>query len=298
MKKPLEIVVLSGKGGTGKTSVTAAFAALAKDSIIVDCDVDAADLHLILSPSITHTENFPSGSKAVINILTCTECGICKNLCSFKAINTIENAYFIDEYACEGCGLCLAACPSDAIQMKEYKNNHIYFADTRFGQMVYGKLGIAEENSGRLVSKIRQYAKETAIRNLTEFILVDGPPGIGCPVISTVTGSDIVVAVTEPTRSGWHDLQRLIEMIHRFRTPVFVIINKFDLNTEMTMTIESNLKSKDIPVIGKIPYDENMLQALIKGKAITEHMTESISAKNLKKVWNLLKEYAYEYQSV
>ena len=298
MKKLPEIVVLSGKGGTGKTSITAAFAALAGNAVFVDCDVDAADLHLILSPEKTHTEKFPSGSKAVIDSECCTSCGICKELCSFSAIDLINDTFQIDEYACEGCGLCIAACPSDAIQMEVYNRNHIYFADTRFGPMVYGELGIAEENSGRLVSKIRQYARETAIKNSAEYILTDGPPGIGCPVISTVTGSDMVVAVTEPTQSGWHDLQRLIEMIHRFHAPIFVIINKCDLNKSMTRTIEMNLKSENIPVIGKIPYDESILQALLQGKAITEFMTESITAQNIEKMWNIIKEYAYEFQSV
>ncbi len=298
MKKLPEIVVLSGKGGTGKTSITAAFAALVKNAVFVDCDVDAADLHLLLSPSITHSERFSSGNKAVINNKHCTTCGICKDLCNFNAIDLISDTFQIDEYSCEGCGLCVAACPSDAIQMQVYNRNHIYFADTRFGPMVYGELGIAEENSGRLVSKIRQYAREIALQNGVEYILTDGPPGIGCPVISTVTGSDMVVAVTEPTQSGWHDLQRLIEMIHRFHAPIFVIINKFDLNKNMTKTIEMNLKSEDIPVIGKIPYDENMLQALLQGKTITEYMIESITAQNIKKMWNFLKEYAYEFQSV
>lgn len=298
MKKLPEIVILSGKGGTGKTSITASFAALAKNAVFVDCDVDAADLHLILSPTKTHAEKFSSGNKAVVNTEYCTSCGICKELCSFSAIDLIHDTFQIDEYACEGCGLCIAACPSDAIQMQVHNRNNIYFADTRFGPMVYGELGIAEENSGRLVSKIRQYAREIAIKNCAEYILTDGPPGIGCPVISTVTGSDMVVAVTEPTQSGWHDLLRLIEMIHRFHTPIFVIINKYDLNKNMTRTIEMNLRSIDITVIEKIPYDENILLALLEGKTITEYMTESPTAQNIKKMWNFLKEYAYEFQSV
>ena len=298
MKKPLEIVVLSGKGGTGKTSITAAFAALAKNAVFADCDVDAADLHLILSPSKTHTENFASGSKAFINGEICTSCGICKDLCSFNAIDLIRNTFQIDEYACEGCGLCVAACPSDAIKIQVYNRNYIYFSDTRFGPMVHGELGIAEENSGRLVSKIRQYTREIAIRDDAEYILTDGPPGIGCPVISTVTGADVVVAVTEPTQSGWHDLLRLIEMIDRFHASVFVIINKCDLNKDMTRTIEKNLKSIEIPVIGRIPYDENILQALLKGKAITEYMPESTMVENIAGMWDYLKEQTYEFKSI
>jgi len=251
MKKAYEIVILSGKGGAGKTSITAAFASLAKNAVFTDCDVDAADLHLILLPEIYHNENFDSGSKAIIDNKKCTACGLCKDLCCFSAIDFLNDEPVIDEFACEGCGLCAIACPVGAITIENYENNHIYFADCRFGPMVYGKLGIAEENSGKLVSKIRQYAKETARTASTEYIITDGPPGIGCPVISSVTGADLVVAVTEPTLSGWHDLERLIEMIGRFQTPVKVIINKYDLNEDMANTIEKKLNDKGIEILGK-----------------------------------------------
>jgi MinD superfamily P-loop ATPase len=298
MQKPFEIVLLSGKGGTGKTSLTASFAALAGNAVFADCDVDAANLHLILSPKIIHQENFASGVKAEINREKCTACGLCKELCRFNAVEVQINLYRIDEYACEGCGLCLEFCPSGAITIKNYEKNQIYIADSRYGPMVYGKLGIAVENSGRLVSKIRHYAKETAMEYKSDYIIVDGPPGIGCPVISSVTGSDLVVAVTEPTLSGWHDLERLLDMIGRFQTPVKVIINKFDLNEEMASTIEKKLKHKGIEMLGKIPYDESMIYALLEGKTINESEPYGLLANELNKMWNIITTNIYEPKSI
>ncbi|MBN1144403.1 MAG: 4Fe-4S binding protein [Bacteroidales bacterium] len=288
MKKPFEIVILSGKGGTGKTSVTAAFASLAKHAVFTDCDVDAADLHLVLSPDIYQQEEFSSGAKAVVDTDKCTSCGLCKDVCRFSALAYSGDIPVIDEYACEGCGLCSIVCPVDAITIENYNNNHIYFATCRFGPMVYGKLGIAEENSGKLVSKIRQYARELAQKHHAEIIITDGPPGIGCPVISAVTGSDLVLAVTEPTMSGWHDLDRLIEMIGGFKTPVFVVINKYDLNEEMTRVIEGNLLAKNIRVIGKIPYSDTMVLALLEAKTINEFDPSGYIAGELTRIWETI----------
>lgn len=286
MEKPYEMVILSGKGGTGKTSITAAFSALAKNAVFTDCDVDAADLHLLLSPEIYHQENFSSGAKAVVDNNRCTSCGICIDLCRFNAIEFVKNELVIDEFACEGCGLCAIACQTDAITIKNYEKNHIYFAGSRFGPMVYGRLGIAEENSGKLVTKIRQHARETALKHHAETIITDGPPGIGCPVISSVTGTDLVVAVTEPTLSGWHDLERLIDMIGHFHTPVKVIINKYDLNEEMASAIENKLKTKGIEILGRIPYDEKMVYALVEGKTIVEFEPQGVVADELIKIWD------------
>lgn len=294
MKNPFEIVVLSGKGGTGKTSIAAAFAAMAANAVFTDCDVDAADLHLVLSPDIYRHERFPSGNKAIVDYGKCTGCELCKDLCRFNALEFEENKPIIDEFACEGCGLCAIACQTGAITIEKHANNHIYFARCRFGTMIYGKLGMAEENSGRLVSKIRYYAKATAVDLHAELIITDGPPGIGCPVISSVTGTDLVVVVTEPTLSAWHDLERLIEMIRRFHIRVVVILNKYDLNTEITQTIENDLKSNNINVLGKIPYDESMIYALLEGKTINEHNPDSLAAKELVNIWNKLISIAYE----
>ena len=298
MKKPFEIVLLSGKGGTGKTSITASFAALAKNAVIADCDVDAADLHLLLSPKIYQQENFASGKKAKINTKKCTACGLCATLCRFNAVEIQNNHYRIDEYACEGCGLCLEFCPSGAITIEKYEKNQVYIADCRYGPMIYGKLGIAEENSGKLVSKIRQYAKETAREYKSDYIIVDGPPGIGCPVISSVTGADLVVAVTEPTLSGWHDLERLMDMIVRFQTPVKVIINKFDLNEEIAGTIEKKIKDRGNEILGKIPYDESMIYALLEGKTINESEPHGLVANELHKMWNIITTNIYEPKSI
>lgn len=298
MKKSIEIVILSGKGGTGKTCVAASFASMAENAVLTDCDVDAADLHLILTPEIYHSEAFASGSKAVIDPKKCTACGLCMDLCRFNAIQFKDEFFVTDEYACEGCGLCREVCPEEAIDIREYEHNNIYLADCRFGPMIYGKLGIAEENSGKLVARIRQYAKETARKNNAAYIITDGPPGIGCPVISSITGADMVVAVTEPTLSGWHDLKRLIELVNRFHTPLCVIINKYDLNRDITDMIVNNLKEKAIKVTGKIPYDETMLHAQLEGKTINEFDPQGLPSKELRKIWNTMKSVIYEPKSI
>jgi MinD superfamily P-loop ATPase len=298
MGKPFEIVILSGKGGTGKTTITAAFASLAKNAVFTDCDVDAADLHLVLSPDVYQSESFSSGAKAVVDTSKCTVCGLCLELCRFDAISMVNDEISIDEFACEGCGLCSIACPAGAISIESYENNHIYFANCRFGPMIYGKLGIAEENSGKLVSKIRQYAKETAGKLHAEMIITDGPPGIGCPVISSVTGADIVVAVTEPTLSGWHDLERLIGLIGQFHTPIKVIINKYDLNKDMCSVIENNLNAMKIEILGRIPYDNSMVNALLESKTINEFEPDGLISEKLKKIWNKISATMYEPKSI
>jgi MinD superfamily P-loop ATPase len=298
MDKPFEIVVLSGKGGTGKTSITAAFAVLCGNAVITDCDVDAADLHLLLSPEIYKSENFSSGAKAEIDRDKCTACGLCMEFCRFGAIEFRNHGYCIDHYACEGCGLCVEVCPAGAMNIEKHENNRIYFSNSRCGPMIYGKLGIAEDNSGKLVSQIRHYAKETATSTNARYILTDGPPGIGCPVISSVTGSDLIIAVTEPTQSGWHDLKRLIDMVGRFKTPLSVIINKYDLNENMTISIEKKLKDKGIQVSGKIPYDETMILALLEGKTINEFKPEGTVTYELNRIWETIKTTVYEPKSI
>lgn len=289
MEKIFEIVVMSGKGGTGKTCITAGFSAIAKNTVYVDCDVDASNLHLILSPDVYHHETFSSGSKAEINQNICTSCGLCEILCQFQAVSKNDKGiFFIDSHACEGCGFCVEACTFNAITLNNYQNNHIYFSNCRFGKMVHGKLGIAEENSGKLVAQIRQYAKKIAVENKSAYILVDGPPGIGCPAISSVTGADLVIAVTEPTLSGWHDLQRLIEMVEKFNTFLYVIINKYDLNNDLTGEIEKNLNKLGIRVIGKIPFDESVVRAMLEGKSINEFEPEGEIAQKINEIWKYI----------
>jgi len=294
MKKHYEIAILSGKGGTGKTSIAAAFSSLAGQAVFTDCDVDAADLHLVLTPEVKREEAYSSGSKAVVHLSSCNSCGICKDLCRFNAIEFTENEPVIDEFACEGCGLCSLSCPVNAITIEAYEKNQIFFGDCRFGPMIYGKLGIAEENSGKLVARIRQYAKETALRMQAGCIITDGPPGIGCPVISSVTGVSLVIAVTEPTLSAWHDLMRLIELIGKFHTPIKVILNKFDLNEAMSNDMANKLDALGIEVIGRIPYDESMVHALLEGKTITEFEPGGRIAEEMKKMWNIVKSIFHE----
>lgn len=294
MDNPYEIVILSGKGGTGKTSIAAAFASLAGNAIVTDCDVDAADLHLLLAPGVFKEEPFASGAKAVVNKQDCTLCGLCAGLCRFDAITFIDKEVFIDEWACEGCRLCSLACPAGAITLESYENNRIYFGDTRFGLMIYGKLGIAEENSGKLVSQIRQYAQKAAREKNAGLIITDGPPGIGCPVISSVTGADLIVAVTEPTLSGWHDLERLIELTRKLHSKIMVIVNKYDLNEEMSFMIEKNLEKMDIGLLGRIPYDVAVINALVEGITIREYDPEGRVSATLDSMWAEIMECTFE----
>jgi MinD superfamily P-loop ATPase len=230
-----EIVIVSGKGGTGKTSLTAAFAALAKNSILCDADVDAADLHLLMQPEVQAQTDFMGGSKAVIDPDLCTGCGTCRTLCRFDAIS---DRYEVDPIRCEGCGVCVDFCPEQAIGFPVQRCGEWYVSATRFGPMVHARLGIAEENSGRLVSLIRTETKKRAEERGLDLILTDGPPGIGCPVIAAIGGATALVIVVEPTVSGIHDMERVVDLAAHFRVPGMVIVNKFDLNVGMTEAIE------------------------------------------------------------
>ncbi|MDH4222291.1 MAG: ATP-binding protein, partial [candidate division Zixibacteria bacterium] len=236
-----QLTVISGKGGTGKTVITAAFAALAEGKVMADCDVDAADLHLLLHPRIKETHEFKGGSKAMLNIDLCTNCGKCLEVCRFGAIrkgekknSERENQITIDPVSCEGCGVCTLICPVEAIQMKENLSGEWYLSDTKYGPMVHAKLGIAEENSGKLVNLVRQNARLTANRDNLGLVIVDGPPGIGCPVIASVTGVNLVVVVTESTLSAISDLERVLRLTNHFKISTVVVINKFDINLENT----------------------------------------------------------------
>ena len=230
-----EIVIVSGKGGTGKTSLTAAFAALAKNSILCDADVDAADLHLLMQPEVKEQTDFMGGSKAVIDPDLCTGCGTCRTLCRFDAIS---DRYEVDPIRCEGCGVCVDFCPEQAIGFPVQRCGEWFVSDTRFGPMVHARLGIAEENSGRLVSLVRTKTRQLAEARGLELILTDGPPGIGCPVIAAIGGATALVIVVEPTVSGIHDMERVVDLAAHFRVPGMVLVNKFDLNVGMTVAIE------------------------------------------------------------
>jgi len=257
-----QILVISGKGGTGKTILTASFAALAKNKIMVDCDVDAADLHLILHPEIKETHEFRSGKTAVFNPALCTRCGACRQVCRFDAIN---NECAIDPIDCEGCGLCARICTKGAITMEENHSGEWYISDTQYGPLVHARLGIAEENSGKLVAKVRQVAKELGEKEQRDYVIIDGPPGIGCPVIASLSGIDQAVVVTEPTVSGLHDLKRVVEVAQHFKVKTGVVINKYDLNPENANVIEQYCATIGIEVIGKIPFSKEVSISIVKG---------------------------------
>lgn len=276
-----ELVILSGKGGTGKTSVAASFASLAKNKVMADCDVDAADLHLIVKPEIMRENIFTGGSKAFINRNACTICGKCASLCRFDAIG---KSLVVDTLSCEGCGVCASFCPVDAIEMKPHQSGKWFESQTRFGPMVHARLGIAEGNSGKLVTILRKRAKEIAVENKYDFIIVDGSPGTGCPVIATVTGCSFVLIVTEPTVSGIHDLKRVHALIEHFRVKSAVCVNRSDINPGKSDEIAEFCIEKKIPLIGRIPYDDDVTKAQIAGKSIVDFSSGPASAA-IQSVW-------------
>jgi len=287
-----ELIVISGKGGTGKTSIVAAFAGLAKNAVFADCDVDAADLHLILEPKIRQTTDFSGGKQASIISEKCIGCGKCKELCKFDAINfngpaneIVNKTFTVDSISCEGCKVCVEFCPVNAIEFNDSINGQWFISDTRFGTMVHAKLGIAEENSGKLVSLIRKEAKQIATEQNSDFIIVDGSPGIGCPVIASITGADLVLVVTEPTMSAQHDLERVIELTEHFKIPVAICINKFDINPEKAAEIETKAKQRNIKVIGNIPYDTVITKAQIAGQNIIEYSNNGVT-KQIRSLWS------------
>lgn len=265
-----QIVIISGKGGTGKTVISAAFAAIAKNKVIVDADVDAADLFLLLNPTRKETHDFSGGYKAVIEQDKCCQCGMCYNNCHFGAINKNPNDFIIDEILCEGCSLCARICPNNAIKMQPADSGEWYISETKYGIFVHAKLGIAEENSGKLVSLIKHKATEIATRNACAWIIIDGPPGIGCPAIAALGNSDCAVIVTEPTLSGLHDAKRVVELTQHFNIPAKFIINKYDLNQNMAKEIEDFCLIKKIEVIGKIAFEPAIVQSIIDAKTVMD----------------------------
>lgn len=278
-----EIVVISGKGGTGKTSIVACFAALAKNAAMADCDVDAADLHLILQPDIKQTYDFSGSKLASVITEKCIGCGRCEEVCNFDAAifngpanEVVGRTYTIDPIACEGCSVCIEFCPVDAIKLKDKINGQWFISDTRFGPLVHARLKPAEENSGKLVSLIRKKAKQIATEQKKDLIIIDGSPGIGCPVIASISGADFVLAVTEPTIAAQHDLDRVIELTEHFKIPTAICINKFDINCEVAKAIEDKINQKSLKVIGKIAYDISMTKAQIAAKSIVEYSSNGL----------------------
>lgn len=278
-----QLTIISGKGGTGKTTVTAAFAHLADNAVIADCDVDAADLHLILTPDIIRREPFYGGELPSVDYERCTMCGLCEQHCRFGAIQAAK----VDPVSCEGCGVCAYVCPEKAISMKERISGNWFLSETREGPMVHARLGIAAENSGKLVSMVRQQAKELAEKEKKNLVIIDGPPGIGCPVIASIGGVDLVLIVTEPTLSGLHDLKRILEVAEHFGIKAYVCINKFDINPENTQLIADYCREKGYEVIGKIPYDPAVTKAMISGLSVVEYPCNGVTAE-IKKIWEYM----------
>ncbi len=278
-----ELLILSGKGGTGKTTLTASIAYLAKEKLLADCDVDAADLHIILQPKQTERHDFVSGVKARVIPDTCTGCGTCFELCRYDAIILDEKAW-VDDFSCEGCGVCAHFCPEDTIELEPNHCGYWYVSRTRLGTLVHAELKPGEENSGKLVSLVKQKAREKAEREGLGLILVDGPPGIGCPVISSFSGADLVLIVTEPTKSGLHDLQRVIELSRHFKVPAKVVVNKWDLNREIYSQIEHFCQDSRIELAGKIPFDKAVIDSLVAGKTLFE-FKDCKAAQSVANIW-------------
>ena len=286
-----EIVVISGKGGTGKTTIVAAFAALAKNAVFADCDVDAADLHLILQPTTKKTSDFSGGKTASIITEKCIGCGKCRQLCNFDAVlfngppnDVVEKTYTIDPVACEGCGVCDHFCPNQAIEFKDALNGQWFISDTRFGPMLHARLTPGQENSGKLVSLIRKQAQKIAAEKNKQLIIVDGSPGIGCPVIASVNAADLVLVLTEPTLSGKHDLERVLELTSHFKIKTAVCINKYDINPNITNQIENKIKQKNLEIAGKIRYDILATKAQAAAKTIVEYSNGQLK-KQITTLW-------------
>lgn len=287
-----ELVVISGKGGTGKTSIVASFAALAGKAVLADCDVDAADLHLVLEPKIVRRESFSGGKRARIKSGHCTACGKCEELCRFDAIyfdgpgnGHVDKTFRIDPIACEGCGVCAWFCAENAIEFGPAVNGEWFISDTRCGPMVHAKLGIAEENSGKLVSTVRTEAQKVAEQRGLETVIIDGSPGIGCPVIASITGASLVLIVTEPTLSGKHDMERVADLTRHFEIPAMVCVNKWDLNPQVADEIESLAAMRGIRAAGRVRYDRAVTEAQIHHKSVVEHQADGCAA-DIRGVWS------------
>jgi MinD superfamily P-loop ATPase len=283
-----ELVVISGKGGTGKTSIVASFFALAEQAAVADCDVDAADLHLVLNPTVRHRRPFVGGVTAVIESDRCTGCGVCADRCRFDAITRPEGEsaarYEVDPISCEGCGVCADACPEEAVALVPSTSGEWFISETRYGPMAHARLGVAQENSGRLVSLVRREAKNLCVSNRRGLLISDGSPGIGCPVIASIAGARMALIVTEPTLSGMHDFARVAELCRQLNVKTGICINKADINTEISAQMEDEATRLAVPVLGRIRYDESVTAAQVRQLAVVEN-GESPAAMDIRGVW-------------
>jgi MinD superfamily P-loop ATPase len=289
-----ELVVISGKGGTGKTSIVGSLAALAGNAVLADCDVDAADLHLICAPTVRQREDFSGGKSARVKPGYCIACGKCEELCRFNAVffdgpgnGEHPKTFRIDPIACEGCGVCAWFCAENAIAFEPAVNGQLFVSDTRFGPMIHARLGAGEENSGKLVTKVRVMAKAVAEHENRNLVIVDGSPGTGCPVIASLTGADLVLAVAEPTLSGRHDLSRVIDLTAHFNIPLMVTVNKWDINDEIATDIERMALDRGIPVLNRIRYDRSVTDAMVRKQTVVEHCSDGAVA-DIRAVWNTI----------
>lgn len=283
-----QLVIISGKGGTGKTVISAAFASLSQSKVIADCDVDAANLHLLLHPEVQEAHTFSGGEKAFLLSDKCTTCGECEEVCRFDAIETTnEDTTCIDSISCEGCGVCSFICPIQAIEMRDSMSGEWFVSHTKYGPFVHAKLGIGEENSGKLVTQVRRKATEICTQNNLNYVIIDGPPGIGCPVIASLSGADMALVVTEPTLTGIHDMKRIVEMAKHFKIPTACCINKHDINYENSSRIEGWCQENSTPLLGKIPYDEEVIRSMVRRYPLTEH-AECAASKEIQDLWEKL----------
>jgi MinD superfamily P-loop ATPase len=277
-----QLTILSGKGGTGKTSITAAFAVLAKNAIVADCDVDAPDLHMLLHPEVIETKEFKGSKVAVIDETKCIRCGLCRENCVFDAVTKDLK---VDAIACEGCSVCKVVCPINAIALAERVSGNAYISKMKYGFMSHALLYPGESNSGKLVTLVRQNAKILAEKEKRDLIIIDGSPGIGCPVIASITGVDAALVVTEPTLSGIHDLERVLKLLDHFNVVPFVCINMYDVNAENTNKILSFCRENRIDVVGIIPFSPEVTHAMVNGKTIVEYSPESSVTEEIMSMW-------------
>jgi MinD superfamily P-loop ATPase len=289
-----QLVILSGKGGTGKTSVAAALAHLASldmPIVLADADVDAANLELVLAPNKLEQHVFMGGQVAVIDPELCQLCDRCYEVCRFEAIIPGDDTYRVDALACEGCASCVTQCPEGAIHSEEQQAGFWFRSDTRFGPLFHAHLFAAQENSGKLVTMVKQQGRLLALDQGRELLIVDGPPGIGCPVISANAGADLALLVTEPTVSGVHDLERILGTVNHFRVPALVLINKADVNPAHTASIEAYCRAQGIALVGKLPYDTVVTQAMVQGQPVTLYQPGGVMARALQGVWAQLRKH-------
>ena len=287
----METAIISGKGGTGKSCISAAFATLSKDVVLADCDVDAANLYILFNPANEEERVYIAGQEAVIDYSLCNNCRLCMDYCRFEAISSSNGKTIISPILCEGCKLCSRICPVQAITMVDNDKSRMYSGIFRNGRMVYGRLAPGEENSGKLVNMVREKAKQVSKKYNLDTIIIDGPPGIGCPVISTITGVNRVVIVTEPTIPGWHDLKNAIEIAAKFNLKTYVIINKYDLNNDVADQIETYCINSNIKVIGKIPFDNIFVEAMVNCKTVIEWDPDSLISKEINSIWKLINSF-------